>query len=250
MNREYISHLQDIGLTDKEARAYLSLLELGRGSSASVAELSGLKKPTAYVVLKNLIEKGFVRRIPKSKKQLFVAEPPSVALSASEVKLANFKSIIPNLDSLTKTSGKNKTRTLFFEGLSGMKKAYWYRNNDLKNAKYVSFYASVENISPELEAMLYAWSEESVALKMSSRAIAPNNPNLNNWRNKDTEYNRQVKIFPLDMYSAKNAIDIFPEFVRISVFGDLQCTIIEGREFAEAFKQIFELAWLNPAISE
>ena len=49
--------LQTIGLNEKECAVYLALLQLGRASAYSVAQKSGLKKPTTYVILDELIEK-------------------------------------------------------------------------------------------------------------------------------------------------------------------------------------------------
>jgi len=243
MEPEFLQKLEQVGLSDKEARAYVALLELGRGSAASVAGLSGLKTPTAYVILKNLTEKGFVRRVPRAKKQLFVPETPEVALAAVEERTAGFRSVIPMLAALSRKEGRHKTRTLFFEGLAGMRKAYWYRFDELRNKECVSFFASAEDISGKLSDMLYEWSRESSKMNVRTRAIVPDSPTLGEWRKHDEEFNREVKIVPSDKYSAKSAIEIFPEFVRISMFGDLQCTIIEDKEFAHACRQIFEMAW-------
>ena len=68
-----IEALQNLGLTDKEARVYTALLKRGRTSAYGIAEESGLKKPTTYVILDDLIEKGLASRIPRVRKQLFVA---------------------------------------------------------------------------------------------------------------------------------------------------------------------------------
>ena len=243
MEQEYIQKLQDVGLNEKQARAYLALLVLGRGSAASVAQKSGLKAPTTYVILKELIQKGFVRRVPKAKKQLFVPESPENALSSIEERVKDFKSILPELDSLTKREKQQKTQTLFFEGISGMKKAYAYRVDQYKNIEHLSYFASAEEISKELEVILLDWSKSLADRGVSSRAIAPDHPSLSKWRDKDIEFKRTVRVVPTEEYSAKSSIDIFPDFVRISLFGRLQCTIIEDKEFADAYRQIFEMNW-------
>ncbi len=243
MEPEYIQKLQEIGLSEKEAQAYLALLLLGRGSAATVAERSGLKTPTAYVILKSLMEKGFARRIPRAKKQLFAPETPSIALAAVEGRVQEFRSIVPALDSLTKRNDKHKTRTLFFEGIAGMRKAYQYRLNELKNMDYVAFFASAEDISRELDAVLIEWNEHMAKANVTSRAVVPDHATLAEWRTMDTQHKREVRIVPHHLYSAKSAVEVFPDFVRIVMFGDLQCTIIEDREFAIAFRQIFEIVW-------
>ena len=68
--------LKNLGLNDKEARAYAALLELGQTTAYAVAERSGLKRPTVYVVLDELRQKGLVLKIPHVKKQLWSAKSP------------------------------------------------------------------------------------------------------------------------------------------------------------------------------
>ena len=50
--------LRNFGLNDKEARVYVALLELGQTTAYAIAERSGLKRPTVYVILDDLRQKG------------------------------------------------------------------------------------------------------------------------------------------------------------------------------------------------
>lgn len=68
---QIIESLESLGLNEKEAKVYTALLQLGRVSAYSVSEKSGLKKPTTYVVLGELVKKGLVsKEVPRSRKQL------------------------------------------------------------------------------------------------------------------------------------------------------------------------------------
>lgn len=243
MDSEYLQKLQGVGFNEKQARAYLALLELGRGSAASVAARSGLKPPTAYVILKELIDRGFVHRVPKAKKQLFVPEAPEIALASIEERVASFKSVVPSLNALAKKKEATRTRTLFFEGVAGMKKAYAYKQDELRDTEYLAYFATAENISHEMESVLLTWSAAMARAGVVSRAIVPDHPSLSVWRGKDAEFKRTVRVVSKNLYSSKNAIEIFPDFVRISLYGQMQCTIIEDPEFAAAQRQIFEMVW-------
>jgi sugar-specific transcriptional regulator TrmB len=64
--------IQSLGFGDKEARVYLALLEMGIGSAISVSVRAKIKRPTAYVILDELIQKGAVIVIPRSKKKLYL----------------------------------------------------------------------------------------------------------------------------------------------------------------------------------
>ena len=245
MEKEYIQKLQDIGLNDKQARAYLALLELGRGSAASVAAKAGLKPPTAYVILKELIARGFARRVPRAKKQLFMPEAPSIALASIQERVSNFRALVPALDALTEGVGAAKTRTMYFEGLAGLKRAYDYQSTELHDCEYLAYFASAEDVYGELEKIQLDWSKAMAKANVTSRAIVPDHESLSMWRQKDSDFKREVKIVPSDIYYSKNAIEIFPDFVRITLFAQLQCTIIEDPVFASAQRQIFEMVWAS-----
>lgn len=75
-----VDSLKHIGLNEKEAQIYLSLLELGKATVLSVSKRSGIKRPTAYLVLESLVEKGFVSRIIKGKKTFFSSQNPKKLL--------------------------------------------------------------------------------------------------------------------------------------------------------------------------
>ena len=243
MNPELLTTLQNVGLTSKESRAYAALLKLGRGSAASVARVADLKPPTAYVVLNKLINKGFAQRLPRTRKSLFVPEPPTAALAAVEARADDFRSALPSLLALEKLSSGNKPRTLFFEGESGMRKCYAYRMDELRDLEYVAFFASAEDVGEESKQAVVRWNKEMVRRNISSRAIVPEHPSLKSWRQSDAEFRRQVKIVPAEVYSSKNSIEIFPDFVRILMFKNLQGIIIGDKETASSLRQIFEMVW-------
>ena len=52
--------LQNLGLSNKEAQIYLALNSLGKGSVLDISEQSGIKRPTAYQVLKELKNKNLI----------------------------------------------------------------------------------------------------------------------------------------------------------------------------------------------
>ena len=101
-----------------EGAIYVALLGLGQTTAYAIAEKSGLKRPTVYVVLEDLRKKGLVLKVPHAKKQLFTAKSPEEFFREVEERLNASKRILPEL--LALTSGSKKPRTLYFEGLKGM----------------------------------------------------------------------------------------------------------------------------------
>src|SRR5579863_9759160 len=90
-----------LGLNEKQTAVYLALLQLGKGSAYSIADKSGQKRPTTYVILGELIEKGLAERVPRVRKQLYKAVSPEQAFIVLEEKLALAKEKLPELLALT-----------------------------------------------------------------------------------------------------------------------------------------------------
>lgn len=74
IRQEHMEKVQDYGLTEYEARAYLALLELHGGTAREVASLSRVPRTKIYQVLDDLHEKRLAEVIPERPKR-YVAVP-------------------------------------------------------------------------------------------------------------------------------------------------------------------------------
>ena len=94
--------LQNLGLNEKEAKVYIALIQLGKATAYSIATRSNLKKPTTYVVLETLIDKGIVQKLPRAKKAVYVAIAPEELFAVAKSKIKNAEEeILPELKRVT-----------------------------------------------------------------------------------------------------------------------------------------------------
>lgn len=124
---EIIPILKQLGLSDKEVKIYLTLLEGGPSSVRSLADKSVINRGTTYDILKNLKEIGLVSYYHKATKQYFIAEDPNQLAHLLEQKLQGLASIkdqvsqiIPYLKSLYDNAGE-KPVVKYYEGHLGAK---------------------------------------------------------------------------------------------------------------------------------
>src|SRR6266699_2317106 len=75
-DQQLISHVEELGLSNKEARVYLASLALGPSPVQKIADDSGIKRVTTYVILESLVGLGLVSQTSKGKKTYFIAEDP------------------------------------------------------------------------------------------------------------------------------------------------------------------------------
>ncbi len=235
--------LQIIGLNDKESAVYTALLQLGRASAYGVAQKSGLKKPTAYVILDELIKKGLVHKVPRVRKQLYVPQSPEQAFALAEEKLNLAKQKLPELLAMSKGE-ETKVSTLYFEGVKGIKQLMEYRSKELKGQEMVGFYATDKNADPELRKYFREeWNEKNLRLGITMRGMVPNDPSIADFRATDTKYKREMKVVSPEQYSSEVAIDTVGDLVRIQDYKNLQGVIIENKDVAKTVREIFEMTW-------
>jgi sugar-specific transcriptional regulator TrmB len=90
--------LEQIGLNQKEAKVYLTLLELGPTAIRNIADKANINRGTTYESLKKLQKIGLVSYFHQGKKQHFVSEDPSVLnnlLSRKKLELKEAEANLP-----------------------------------------------------------------------------------------------------------------------------------------------------------
>lgn len=238
-----IEALQNLGLTDKEARVYQALLQLGETSAYAISNKSGLKKPTTYVVLEDLRHKGFVQKIPRAKKMRFKAKPPEEMFALAEEKMDIARRAMPKLQALQREEQK-KVNVMYFEGVNGIKQMLEYRAREMEGKEMVGFYATDPDDKSELVKYFRSeWNEKMLKLGITMRGIVPEHPSLKSYRKTDKKYGREMKIVPCETYSSDTAIDVVGDVVRIQDYKNLQGVVLENADVAKTVREIFEMVW-------
>ncbi|VVB98793.1 HTH-type sugar sensing transcriptional regulator TrmBL1 [uncultured archaeon] len=78
--------LREIGLTDGEAKVYLSLLGLGDTKAGALAKTAGMQRSAVYFCLERLAAKGLAASIVKNNRRVYSAAPPGAVLDYLEQK--------------------------------------------------------------------------------------------------------------------------------------------------------------------
>lgn len=112
--------LIDYGLTEKEAKVYLAILELGLSTVNTIAKKSGTFRTYCYDILKSLSEKGLTTSIIKKQTKYFEAVDPEKLIQLLKYKEERISEAIPELK-LLKAQKTIKPTTEIFEGKEGIK---------------------------------------------------------------------------------------------------------------------------------
>ncbi len=114
--------LKQLGLSDKEIKVYLCVLENTKITPALIARKTGVTRPTAYGVGKSLVEKGFIEADELSPTLYFVALPPEniekiIKKEKLEIeeKLKNIQSLVSELSLVPKSKNYSIPKVKFID---------------------------------------------------------------------------------------------------------------------------------------
>ncbi len=231
----------NIGFSEKETKTYLALLELGEATIAEIAKKSKLKRTTVYLVIESLKEKGFVNSLKKGKKQYFYAEDPRSIGKKIEEKKNMFDSIVPELLAMSNFLDK-KPKITFYEGSEGIKTVY----RDFLNYKKQEILAWVSEEAFETlgKDFIDYYVPQRVKNKIWVKAIAPDTPEIREYKKVEGESLRQTRIIDAQKFPIKVEIDLYGKNkIGIVSFKENMGLIIESETLHTTLKSIFMMSW-------
>ncbi|MEK7108974.1 MAG: helix-turn-helix domain-containing protein [Patescibacteria group bacterium] len=244
-NQALAQTLEQIGLKKKEAEVYLALLALESSTAYQIAQHCEVKKPTVYVILEDLRQKGLVLKIPHAKKALFAARDIGEYLAEQRRKLNAVEHIAPQLQTL---GGAGRPNVYFFTGLRGCAEALEFKFDAMRGKTFHSFYGSLMGSNPEIMRLYSAWDKRALANEMSFKLIMPEEAKKKYYKDiadlaeaePETVHIQYLKNY---IYPPNISVEIAEDFVRIDDAKNLQVTIVDDKSTAEAFRSIFNIVW-------
>ncbi len=243
--------LQKLGLTEKEARVYLAALELGGSSVQDIAKKAGVKRPTTYVILETLKEKGLIFEEKQSRRSEYFAESPDILKKKVQEQKQAIDESMPFLQSMY-NSEKVKPKVLVYEGVENMKRLYletlW------KSKTEILFFASIKKIKEKMPGLLDIWVQDMARGKKfqnKTREILNADPI-------DIEFaleakkvygpDQKIRILPpgfLHQFAGADNAIFEDKIMMISFEEKLFTTVIQSKVLADTFRALYELAWIG-----
>ncbi len=242
--------LETLGLSNKEVRVYISLLEMGHSPVQKIAQKAEVNRATAYVNLESLAKSGLVSTIEKGKKTLYSAESPEqleILLKKQEQELRAKKDslaeIIPELKSIFEYAG-DRPVVRFFEGVEGLEAIQedFIRSSRTKDITFglVSL-DHLLNVFPNQEK---SFTVRRIQKNVYSKIIYTKKagPVANATDKKSL---REARFIPINKFPFTCSVDIYGKnkIAIVSYAGKLAGVIIENLEIHKTFKAIFDLCW-------
>lgn len=255
MDAQLISSIEDLGLSNKEARIYVASLMLGPSGVQSIADYSGIKRVTTYVILESLVTLGLVSQIVKGKKTFFIAEDPTnlrrlLDKREQEVKeqKQSFETILPNLIGL-KALPKESPSVRFYEGAEGIRTIMdtYLNRAHLGKADIIYGFSNLDQIFsyfPDIREKGFNPNRMRESINSRMLYTSSQGPIL---KTNDTELNRESRYLPPDKFDMAGDFTIIGDtIIMLSLTGKQPLGVtITSSVLAQGLRVIFQGAWEN-----
>jgi sugar-specific transcriptional regulator TrmB len=236
--------LQDIGLSEKEAAVYLSLLSVDSASVIELSKSTDINRTTLYPILDDLIAKKLVVEIKHDKKVRFQAEPPE----RIETYVQNRKNqleeqekvledIIPQMRGFSRQTGE-KPIVKIYEGHDGILDALtdYYEFHDKDEEAYLVYSRDL------IEASFSKKELDAIKNKRVDKKIIVNAIYSNSTGDYITELSPKQLRVDAEKYPILCDISIHADRVRfITLKRNLSAILIKNKDIAETLESLIRL---------
>lgn len=241
-NIEQLDNLITPKLSAHEIKLYLALLENGESTVKTLAEQTEIKRPTVYLTLKGLHQKGLVSMIDKEKIQKYAATDPDNLREFFAERIRILNKIMPQLKWLAGNLSKKPT-VRYFSGIEGARSAYLETLEEPKK----SVIKSVGSLNtPQALGFDFArhYIKERTKRKIRASSILSNTSFSKEIIQRNQEELRDAVVINPKLLPENTELNIFGSKIAFASYGQEPLgIIIENKELAQILSTLYDLAY-------
>ncbi|HEV7448970.1 MAG TPA: helix-turn-helix domain-containing protein [Candidatus Paceibacterota bacterium] len=232
--------LATLGLSEKQASVYLALVELGESSAYAIAHKAGLKTPTTYVILQELLDLNIAYTVPRAKKKLFRPMDPKQLFARAEGRFIDAKSMLPALLALVGEPSKAPV-TRSFSGKAQLLDAY-FDTLSVPNSTLQGWLSEGGWSEHGLDFFLTTYRTKRIKNNIKDEFIVGDTPIMREYAKDDPAALKDIRIDK--GFAPQTDLLIYgTDKIIIASFYEQMGVIIESEHVHNLLKQIFDSHW-------
>jgi len=241
-HQNLINMLISIGLREEEAKVYLAVLELGPSSVWDISIKSGIKRPTCYVILDALTNRGITEKSRDRKKTIYSANDPTQIAREFDRKKKDFEQNLSQFEALS-SKATEKPQIRIYEGEEGIKRAYDISLNQAKGTEMLI--CSNEKVLASYPEYFERYLKRRVKLGIKVKLLLADTPENRVHLEKDKKELRETRFLPKDKFDPRGEMEIYNDKIINIAYSESNpfATVIESKAMAFDEKQRFMLLW-------
>jgi sugar-specific transcriptional regulator TrmB len=258
--KKILDYLEQLDLSDMEAKLYLALLDSGPISVRDLAEITEIKRTTAYFHIDLLVEKGLVIRVVNgAKKQVSPVSPQDALQFLVEKKLESAKVAQQKLPailtamttSLSQFKNVGEAEIQYYVGLNNIRKIYAEALDSGELRSYVRLEEG-ESILSDNSSFFNEAFKRNKDLKV--REIFYNTPATKEPSLKDVseKNNYSYKFMPKELnFTSGDTLIYNGKVAIINYKGKASSVVLHSDDYYGNSKELFDFIWkILPDMSE
>ncbi|MFH0856345.1 MAG: helix-turn-helix domain-containing protein [bacterium] len=245
-NSKLLSFLSEMGMTENEAKIYLTLLSLGATTILKLSNVSEIKRTTAYAVVESLMQKGLVKIEVNGFKKLFVAEAPEKLEVMLELRRKKMKELLPEFMAIQNLEGA-ESFIKYYDGLESIKTVY---EEILKEMRPHEEYLSIGNPSKwfpldneYFQKFRQRRAELSRKINFKICHLLRDCEKAREIKNYEKNYNEKIKILPEKINFSSNLIIIPKKVIIHQLIPPFRAIVIENPSAVHLQRELFNVIW-------
>lgn len=242
-----INILQKLGMTAKEVKVYIKMLELGSCLANTLAKRLNENRTSTYSLLQSLQKKGIVSYFIKKNVKYFVPTDPTFLINHYFDQASNLKKFLPQLLAIY-NQYKEKPKITFYEGVEGIKQIGEILLEVPGSTRESFMGIDEKTIHPEIKKYYEEdFVNRRIELGITFRGIVTGYlPMGSRHKKTNKEHLRELKFVDPKIFPIKIQIDIFPNN-KVALYSQHKDApmgiVIEHEDFYHTMKTAFKLAW-------
>jgi sugar-specific transcriptional regulator TrmB len=247
MNKEYL--LNTIGLSEKEAKTYLAILELGSSTIKPISVRAGIRRTSIYNFIDHLVTLGLISQTSIRGRMHYKAESPEKLVELQKGRAKALELALPQFLSIYNDSAQ-KPKISYFEGPEQVRNIGREVLNCTKEVCYI--WPGPE--FTEISGGAAFWKE--IGIKRSEKSILAR---LIRFHGKESLYEGSesgLEMFRETRWAPKQYQDTVDDAIaifdsgKVGIFGARKESfgiLIESKALEKTMKMLFELLWEKSA---
>jgi HTH-type transcriptional regulator, sugar sensing transcriptional regulator len=238
--------LKEIGLNEKEAQIYLSLVKLGTSSAAEIAHEVKLPRQTVYSILQPMVEQSLVEQSDKRGVKQFFTDPNHLLVlldnQGKEIDKSRrqLEKEIPKLIEKQKRA-KELPKVQYYEGRDGLKRLFENILEQHRRGKDKVFRGyGINKFRETLGKFLYDFVRKRARYGVTTNLFIGQGPDDFEITEK-TRYGRNVKRLKIDPQQA--GIYLAGDRVYLFSYDDNVGVMVENKAIVKLLKGVFDDHW-------
>ncbi len=233
--------LTDLGLSEHEAKVYLSALSLGPASILDIARSAQVKRTTVYSVIEALQQQGLMNIEVQGLKKQFVAEDPEHLEGMVSLRKEILKRALPELSALYNLKGEESI-IKYYHGMEGVKVVYDTILDDMKPRDDFMVITDQERFVGLDQEYFTGFIARRRKMNTTMRLLMQDSP-IAHKQQQERIPHETIKILPKGEPLTTDLVITPHQVIILQLIPPITTLVVSSKSIVQLHKELFEIIW-------